>query len=151
MHMRRAACLGAPPLNCGVMRQMDGSMADAICVKCGGPKRQAWSRCRRCAFDPSVDDENLVRSVYLSVGRFDDEVAADAYRRELDSIGAALQAGQTIAFHEDELVRLRAQKATLDSIPVSAVWMTILVKIVLPAVLFIGGLLAVKYTIRLLM
>ena len=126
-------------------------MADAVCVKCGASKRQAWGRCGGCAFDPSDDDESLVRSVYLSVGRFDDEGAADAYRRELDSIGAALQRGQTISFNEDELIRLRAQKATLESIPVSAVWMTIFVKIVLPAALFIGGLFGLKYMLRFLL
>jgi hypothetical protein len=92
-----------------------------------------------------------VRSVYLSVGRFDDEASADAYRRELDSIGATLQKGQTISFDEDELIRLRAQKRTFESIPVSAVWRTIVMRILLPAVLFIGGLFALPYLVRLLM
>jgi hypothetical protein len=126
-------------------------VADAVCVKCGAPKPQAWSRCGGCAFDPSDDNESLVRSVYLSVGRFDDEASADAYRRELDSIGATLQKGQTISFDEDELIRLRAQKRTFESIPVSAVWRTIVMRILLPAVLFIGGLFALPYLVRLLM
>ena len=87
----------------------------------------------------------------MSVGRFDDEGVADAYRRELDSISAVLQTGQTISFDEDELIRLRAQKATLESTPVSTVWLAIFVKIVLPAVLFISGLFGLKYMLRFLL
>ena len=123
-------------------------MADAICVKCGASKPRPFSRCPTCEFDPSGDDESLVRSVYLSAGRFDDERAADAYRRELDSLGAVLRAGKTIAFDPDELMRLRMQKAAVGGIPPSAVWEAILLKLFLPAALFVGALLGLGYLLR---
>jgi hypothetical protein len=122
-------------------------VADALCLKCGEPKGLPWKRCRSCNFDPTGDEESLVRSVYLSVARFNEAAASGSYRKQLDAMGAALRAGQSIDFDPGELARLRRERAALESVPISAVWLTI-VRFFLPAVLFIGGLLGLSYLLR---
>jgi hypothetical protein len=42
----------------------------ATCIKCGDPKKLPWQTCDKCGFVP--EGEDLVKSVYCSVGRFTD-------------------------------------------------------------------------------
>lgn len=91
-------------------------MADAICLRCGAPKKQAWHRCRRCRFDPKGDRDALVKSVYLSVGRYEDDARRDAYRVELDQVRRELEAGTPPVYDDQELARLEAQRRLTESV-----------------------------------
>ncbi len=97
-------------------------MAEAICLRCGVDKHQPWSACRSCNYDPMSDEEALVKSVYLSVGRFEDGDERREYQRELDEVARDIQQGHDPEFDEAELQRLRAQKADVESVPASTVW-----------------------------
>jgi hypothetical protein len=89
-------------------------------------KRQPWSTCRDCGFDPERREEDLVRSVYLSIGRFDEDDERKRYRTKLDEVGQAIRRGEQPAFDEAELERLRAQKAAVEAVPPSAAWNAVL-------------------------
>lgn len=112
-------------------------MVDAICLRCGSPKKQPWKRCGGCGYDPAQEEMSLVKSVYLSLGRFEDAADRAAYREELDDIGQRIRAGESVIFDEEVLQRLKAQKRLVESVPLSAVWFAVL-RLFLPA---IGGLL----------
>jgi hypothetical protein len=114
-------------------------MSEAICVRCGAWKRQPWHPCRRCKFDPTRDREALVRSVYLSAGRFDSLPERRAYRETLRRMATDIEAGASPSFDETELQRLRTQRDLLRSIPTSAVYATLL-RLFLPAILFLAAL-----------
>lgn len=116
-------------------------MAEAICLRCGNRKKAPWEKCNRCGYDPSGDEEAVIRSVYLSVGRFAESERKAAYRAELDRLGLALERGEQLMFPDAELARLRAEKKLFNSIPRSAVWRAVL-RHFLPA---IGLLLLLLY------
>lgn len=121
---------------------------DAICIRCGEPKRTAYQRCGHCAFDPAQNEDALVKSVYLSLGRYEDEDDRHRYREELALMGRALrEGGDPIDYDLAELSRLLAQKRLLDSIPPSAAW-GVLFRFFLPAVIFLGILWLVVYLLR---
>jgi hypothetical protein len=124
-------------------------MAEAICIRCGNKKSTPWEKCGRCGYDPSRDEDALVKSVYLSVGRFRESAAKDRYRTNLDQIGEALEAGEQPAFQESELARLKAEKAFVESVRPSAAWAAIL-RLFLPAVGLLILLFGIAYMIRLL-
>lgn len=124
-------------------------MAEAICLRCGGSKSTPWEKCERCGYDPGADEEALVKSVYLSTGRFTEARDKVRYRMELDRIGAAIEANEQPIFAESELARLRAQKALIERIPPSAAWNAVL-RLFLPAAGFLILLFGVAYLIRLL-
>ena len=109
-------------------------MAEAICVRCGNKKSTPWEKCGRCGCDPNRDEDALVKSVYLSVGRVREPDAKARYRTDLDRIGEALQAGEQPTFPESELARLKAEKAFVESVRPSAAWAAILRQFCLPLV-----------------
>jgi hypothetical protein len=121
-------------------------MAKAICVQCGIRKSAPWKKCRHCGYDPAKDEEGLVQSVYLSLGRFEDPERQQQYANELDELATEIQRGARPAFDQVELERLVKQKAEFESIPPSAPW-TALFRFFLPAI----GLLAVLYAILFLL
>ena len=122
-------------------------MAEAICLRCGNQKRAPWEKCNRCGYDPSGDEEALIRSVYLSVGRFAESERKATYRTELDRMGLVLERGEQLMFPEAELVRLRAEKKLFNSIPRSAVWGAVL-RLFLPAIGLLLLLFVAAYLLR---
>ena len=123
-------------------------MAEAICLRCGNRKKAPWERCKRCGYDPTAnDEESLVKSVYLSVGRFADLTDKERYRKELDQIAGDIERGDHPVFIESELVRLRAQRITTERIPSSAAWGAVL-RLFLPAVGLLLLLFGIAYVIR---
>ena len=117
----------------------------AICISCGAPKRAPYKRCRRCGFSPTVNDMSLVKSVYLSTGRFatGEETGQEVerqlrYSKELDDIGAVIRAGNQIEYDEDELTRLKKELAVMRSVPIAAVW-GVVFRTFLPGLLFVTG------------
>ena len=123
-------------------------MAEAICLRCGMAKSRAWKPCKRCSFDPTIDDQSLVRSVYLSTGRFTDPAEQACYRKELNEIGRLIEEGVTPEFVEADLVRLATQKTRVDSIGPLTVWGAVF-RLFLPAIAFLAFLFALAFIIRL--
>lgn len=97
-------------------------MAEAICLRCGAAKSRPWQKCRRCGFSPEADQDCLVKSVYLSVARFDDSARAAEYEAVLDVVGKRIRAGHEPEFDLAELDRLAKQREVVESVPMSAVW-----------------------------
>jgi hypothetical protein len=124
-------------------------MAEAVCMRCGNHKSIAWATCERCGYDPNRDAEGLVRSVYLSVGRFDTPHEKAWYRTELDRIGLDIEKGEQPGFAEAELDRLRAQGALVRKIGAPAVSRAML-RIFLPAIGLLVALFAIAYLVRVL-
>lgn len=114
-------------------------MAKAICVNCGAKKSAPWKPCKACGLDPQGDEELLLRSVYLSLGRFEDETDQERYGQELDKIGRAIAGGEAFLFEPGELTRLRSQLRAFQQIPLSAVLWTLFLW-ALPGLLIIIGL-----------
>jgi hypothetical protein len=123
-------------------------MAEAICLRCGSAKGKPWETCTRCRFDPTRDEDSLVRSAYLSVGRFDDPAEQERYRVELDRVGGEIQRGLEPAFAEAELARLARQRKEIEAISPSAVWGAV-ARLFLPAAVLIAALFGLAWAIRL--
>ncbi len=131
-------------------------MPSAICISCGARKRTAYQRCRRCGFDPTKDDTSLVKSVYLSTGRYysgsetEGEAAEQArYSTELDHIAELLESGHEIEYDADELARLREQLRLVRSVPRIAVWGAVF-RLFLPAFVLGAILLVLVVVLRVL-
>jgi hypothetical protein len=122
-------------------------MSDAVCIRCGNRKRAPWRRCRRCGLDPTGDPEALVRSVYLSTGRFDAPDAKRSWSAALDAIADGIEAGSAPDFDEAELRRLRAQRDAVRSVAPSAVWGAVL-RLFLPGIVFLAILYGVVLLLR---
>lgn len=97
------------------------AMAVAICLRCGASKKRPWTACGSCGLDPADDREVLVKSVYLSVERFEDGTERRRYRKELDEIASRIRAGEAPELDEAELKRLRKQRRLVESVPASAI------------------------------
>jgi hypothetical protein len=117
-------------------------MRQAICLKCGHAKRRPAERCKHCGLDPEVDDDTLVKSVYLSLGRFDDASRHEAYSKELEALARDIKAGRPLALDPAELERLRSQLGQVRSVPASAVWGA-LFRFLLPGIVVFGILIAI--------
>jgi len=89
----------------------------------------------------------LVKSVYLSLGRYDTEEERTRYRAELDTISRQLGAGEEIKFDRAELERLRRQKADVDS---TGDWSLFryLVRLFLPGIVIVLLLIGILYALR---
>lgn len=121
-------------------------MARAVCLKCGTTKATAWERCRNCGFDPTRAEDALVKSVYLSVGRYEAEEEQDTYEKQLDVMAAAIRSGEGVRYDVSELQRLRNQKRAVEAAePWTIVW-----RLFLPAGILIGGLLIAYVILRML-
>ena len=124
------------------------TMASALCPRCGTTKKRPWEACKRCGLDPAADEDALLRSVYLSVERFDDGDERRRYRRELDALGERLRAGRSVAFDEAELGKLRERKRLVESVPAAAVWGAVF-RLFLPVIVVVAILVAILLLRRL--
>lgn len=122
-------------------------MAEAVCIRCGARKSAPWRVCDRCGYDPTIDDDALLKSVYLSAGRFSEPDKKKRYRSELDRIAVSIEQGKQPTFDEVELLRLKAQKALVGSVPTSVVWRAVL-RFFLPAIGLLILLFGLAYLIR---
>lgn len=122
-------------------------MADAICLRCGFEKSAPWKKCKRCEFDPAGDEEALIRSVYLSVGRFSDSEEVAAYRLELDHVGHGIERGDKPIFLEREIARLRSEKRSFEQVPISAVWGAVF-RLFFPAIGFLFVLFLLLFLLK---
>lgn len=111
----------------------------ALCPRCGAPKKRPWSSCDRCGLDPAEDEEALVRSVYLSIERFEDGDDRRHYRTELEELARRIRAGESPSYDEAVLEELRMQKRLVASVPASAVWGAVF-RLFLPAIVVVAAL-----------
>jgi hypothetical protein len=119
-------------------------VAEALCLNCGTPKRVPSKKCGHCGFEPGTDEQALIKSVYLSTQRFDDdeEEKIERYWKELDRVSASMRAGEPPSFDPTEMARLRAQLKLYQSVPMSSVWGAVfrLFRPVIIAIVIIWGL-----------
>lgn len=111
-------------------------MVNALCTRCGTPKKKPWKRCSSCGLDPTQDEDVLVKSVYLSVERFEDGDDRRRYAKELDDLAVRMRAGEKPDFEPAALEKLRKQKRLVESVPVSAVWGAVF-RLFLPAIVVV--------------
>jgi len=111
-------------------------MVNALCPRCGTPKKRPWKQCSSCGLDPAHDEDALVKSVYLSVERFEDGDDRRRYSKELDDLAVRIRAGESPAFDPAVLNRLRKQKQLVESVPASAVWGAVF-RLFLPAIVVV--------------
>lgn len=123
-------------------------MIRAICVRCGAAKPHATKTCKRCNVDPTVDDALLVRSVYLSLARFESPDDHPDYESELAELARNIEAGSEIDFDERELTRLREQLLAVKQVSWPDV-LRALVRIFLPAFVVLAAIYGAILTLRL--
>lgn len=124
-------------------------MARAICISCGRSKSWHWKRCRYCGLDPLSDESLLVKSLYLSTGRFDEERTQKRYEKELDRIAKDIQEGKAVEFDSKEIDRLLTLKHQCDSVSVNVLIRT-LWYLFLPGIVFLLFLYGAFSVLRLL-
>ena len=122
-------------------------MAEAVCIRCGNRKPAPWGACTKCHYDPTADSEALIKSVYLSAGRFSEPDRKTRYRAELEKVAAAMEQGHQPTFEEAELIRLKAQKDFVERTTPSAAWRAVL-RFFLPAIVLLTLLYGVAYLLR---
>ena len=94
------------------------------------------------------DEDALVKSVYLSSGRYEDEEERARYMEELDGIGALIRNGRPPSFDLQELKRLQQQKRDVESVS----WLSVfyaLFRIFLPGIIFLAILYGLILLLRL--
>lgn len=124
-------------------------MPEAICLRCGFEKDAAWARCSRCSFDPTTKSDDLVKSVYLSVGRFDADDEKKLYRKALTDMSRDIEDGKSIRYDKTEILRLTKQKSMMEKIPWFAPWIAVGELFLVPAI-FVFGMLILAKLIKLL-
>jgi hypothetical protein len=90
------------------------------------------------------DEETLVKSVYLSTGRYEDGNDQIRYETELLQVAEAIKNGENVGYEEGDLARLRKEKSLVEQF---SPWRAVL-RFFLPAILFIGGLITVYLALR---
>jgi hypothetical protein len=129
-------------------------MAKAICISCGSRKNKLYHKCGGCGFDPTADDQSLVKSMYLSTGRFvtgeeteEEYESQKTYSIELDDIAEQIKNGRSVEYDQNELTRLQEQLSLVRSIPFTTVRGAV-VRIFLPAFVLLGVLLLIISILR---
>ena len=124
-------------------------MAEAICRNCGAAKADGSAVCERCGAGPGETRDEIVESLFLSVSRFGDRGRRDAYRVTLDDFASRLRAGDRSFFDPAELDRLTRELHALMDRTGRRPWLTLL-RIFLPAILFLFGLAGLGLVLTLL-
>ena len=122
-------------------------MVFSVCMSCGHEKKAPYKKCPSCGFDPAKDEADMVKSVYLSLGRYDNEDEQERYCQELQCISAALARGEQISYEEEELKRLKAQKKEVESVKLWRVWLYVFWAF-LPGIAFLGASLLLYYILK---
>lgn len=79
-------------------------MKNAICIRCGHPKKRSYSRCPNCSFAPK-SDRDLAKSMMLSLDYQVGEQYLARSWEELLEIGVSLSKGE-YQFDEKEVEEL---------------------------------------------
>lgn len=122
-------------------------MVRAVCISCGNSKASPWKNCRACGFDPMGDEMALVKSVYLSEGRYECDDDKTRYRQELEKLSSEIQNGRQIQYDPEELKRLLDQKQLVESVRRRDL-LAVLFRTFLPTIVLIGILVAAGLLLR---
>jgi len=117
-------------------------MIHSICPRCGTPKRKPGKKCGHCGLDPDQVEEALVKSVYLSIERFEDGDDRQRYGEVLRDLSARMRAGESPEFDASVLDELRKQRRLVSSVPASAVWGAVF-RLFLPVIVVVVALVIV--------
>jgi hypothetical protein len=119
----------------------------AVCIACGANKEDAWEPCDQCGLNPESDEGSLIKSVYLSVGRYEDEDDRERYATELLEIANRIRKGDVIEYLPTELARLSEQKKFVDSV---TGWHLVLylLRVFLPGILIVVMLFLMAYFLQ---
>jgi hypothetical protein len=88
-----------------------------------------------------------VKSVYLSIGRFDDADDQARYATQLMDFSSTLRSGGSVEYVSSDLSRLSQQLTQVRSVHPSAAWGTV-VRLFLPALLLLALLWGVVWLLR---
>ena len=127
--------------------EMRKTQLEAVCIKCGAWKSAPFNSCPSCGFDPKKNEHDFVKSVYLSLGRFEDETERVGYTSALQEYSQTLQSGGEISFDPVEIERLREQKRTFEAVPTKAAWLAIL-RFFLPGIIFLAFLIGLLVLLK---
>lgn len=119
----------------------------AYCQRCGTKKQVAISRCKECGYDPRESEDEMLKAVYLSSGRFEDPERSKEYESALSLLGRAIREGELIDYETDDIERLRTQKNLIDSIPASTPWIAV-VRLFAPGILSLAVLFGILWLLR---
>jgi hypothetical protein len=111
----------------------------AICLKCGDWKPAPYTRCSNCGFQPKPGSHDEIKSVYLSVGRFENLEEQERYLVELERTSESLQKGESPKFDLQELERLEEQRRLAASVSPRQAWFAVF-RLFLPAITILAGL-----------
>jgi len=112
---------------------------EAICLECGRWKSAPFAGCSACGFVPKPGSDDELKSVYLSLGRYDNGGEREKYRAQLCEMAGTIASGGSISFDAKEIARLSEQRNQFRSASTSAAWLAVM-RFFLPAVLFLGAL-----------
>lgn len=118
----------------------------AICLRCGETKDAPDEKCGGCGYHPK-DNESLVKSVYLSIGRYDAPAKQMEYRYELQKLAKQIREGNIVAFDSVEIIRLQKQKIEVETVS-DLGGVRYLTKVFLPGFLFLLLLLGVLVALK---
>jgi len=125
-------------------------MLRAVCVNCGAAKHCPLDKCRKCRFDPRVDEAAVVESIYLSLDRLDQDADEEQYRAcedELRRAARTIRHGGQVEYDPHELQRLRELKQALESVRLRHV-LWILYIVFRPAIVFLAILWLILYLLE---
>ncbi|HVT88896.1 MAG TPA: hypothetical protein VHD56_08600 [Tepidisphaeraceae bacterium] len=99
-------------------------MLKAVCISCGTSKSAPWKTCTCCGFNPSTTRNNLIKSIYLSDGRYIGRKVEGTpdIQKELFIAQNILKSGQEIEYDEAKLLEIAKFANEFERVPPSAVW-----------------------------
>ncbi len=124
-------------------------MALAVCITCGAEKSGAWRTCEKCGFDPRSSVPTLVKSVYLSIDRYEELDDRESYKNELDKIAELIRCRKAVAYDQAELSRLENQYYEVQSAQRHELW-TAFQKTFLPGLRILLAILLAIFLLKLM-
>lgn len=121
-------------------------MPEAVCIVCGEEKRSPWKICKSCGFDPNSSPDALVKSVYLSTGRYEDRADKDIYKDHLLKFSEDIKSGISVYYEECDILRLTKQ---MDSV-ISITWHALSIVVLKFFARFFAKLIAITFTLYLI-
>lgn len=118
----------------------------AVCVRCGSEKGAPWKICSSCGFRPEEDSDAMIKSVYLSAGRFEGRTEEQkVWQAELSRLVGERDLVSSYSYDEGEVERLERQMRDIGRINP---WPTVL-RLFLPAIVVISVIVALLIILKL--
>jgi hypothetical protein len=120
-----------------------------LCIHCGAKKDYLMEECEECGCNPSGNELDEIKSIYLSTLRHEFESEKEKYAKELKEIAQRLKNGQSIDYDKKELDRLGELRTAFLSI---TRWHVLLwfLRTFWPLFALLGGMLLAALLLKLL-